>query len=95
MMAKQGDACPLCGFKGYWFNGRHTGLTPEQIEKILVHFFDLKPKVPIKDFCKQEDIGRGIYWRVTRLRIGQEKDREKIIAIAESLGYDILAANKK
>jgi hypothetical protein len=82
--------CPYCGMRPIVGEGRHIGLSTTQIEGVLRHYNAPQPKITQQQYCQQEKIGLKSYWRVTHLRLKHPNDRAKIIAVANSIGFDIV-----
>jgi hypothetical protein len=92
-MATHSEVCPLCGMRAIRGSGRYLGLTQELITCIIKHYISKDKKPTQRQFCKTEGISVDTYWRVTHLRLKHPADRERIMTIADELGYDILTVS--
>jgi hypothetical protein len=81
---KNCEICVKCPFVG---RGKHLTISQEQVEGILRHYTASQPKIPQAEYFKQSGISQNIYWRVSRFKVKQEKDRKKVLAAAEALGF--------
>jgi hypothetical protein len=82
----------VCGHRPIKGEGRRLSINPEQIKRILCHYIAPEPKLSQVKFCEQMRIDVGVYYRATRLRYKNQKDIDKVLSVANEIGYDIAAA---
>ena len=91
MAVRHGEICPVCGMRKIVGDGRYLGLSDEMITAIIGNYISREHKITQRQFCKDNGISLDTYWRVTHMRLKHPKDRERVKAIADTLGYNILA----
>jgi len=92
-MATHSEICTLCGMRAIRGDGRYLGLSQELIKSIIQHYIKKESKPTQRKFCKDNNISLDTYWRITHLRLKHPADRECVMAIADELGYNILAVS--
>jgi hypothetical protein len=81
--------CIWCGLRPIVSKGKRMKIQLHTIEKVLRHYFAEAPESTQAEICKELGIRRETYYRISRLLIKNKADRDKVIAIATTLGYDM------
>ena len=78
--------CPQCGMHPIQGIGRHSTISDDTISAILTHHAD--PTTSAAEFCRKHSITYTIYKNVTGLRYKHADMQQRILSVAQAIGYN-------